>query len=47
MAETLPRSKRKPFRLGSFVKRVNPISNSLLLFTRGPGLRRLATSTLL
>ena len=47
MAETLPRSKRKPFRLGSFLKRVNPISNSLLLFTRGPGLRRLATSTLL
>ena len=42
-----PRSKRKPFRVSSFLIRVNPISNSLLLFTRGPGLRRLATSTLL
>jgi hypothetical protein len=29
------------------VKRVNPFANAVLLFTRGPGLRRLATSTLL
>jgi hypothetical protein len=47
MPETLPAAERKPFVLGGFLRRVNPLANATLLFTKGPGLRRLATSTLL
>jgi Na+/melibiose symporter-like transporter len=47
MPETLPKSERKPFKLGAFITRANPLSNVLLLFRKGPGLRRLAGSTLL
>ena len=40
MDETLDEDKRKPFSLAV----ANPISNALLLFTNGPGLRGLAIS---
>jgi MFS family permease len=47
MPETLVPAKRRPFKLSQFLRRVNPAANVLLLFVKGPGLRRLATSTLL
>ena len=45
--ETLAKAERKRFQIGEFLRRTNPFSNALLLFTKGPGLRRLSLSTLL
>lgn len=45
MPETLSATERKPFECWELLKRVNPVSNGLLLFKKGPGLRRLALST--
>lgn len=49
MPETLPVSERKPFKLGEFLTRANPLSNIFLLFGSGagPGLRRLSVSAML
>ena len=32
--ETLPKAERKRFRIGEFLRRTNPFSNALLLFTK-------------